>query len=173
MTCYTANGMKLLGSSIRGTGRDANLPVQAFGKTGTSQSGRDAWFIGFANDLVVGVWVGNDDNSPNPGLHGGGIPAQIWRQFMMSALNIPVVVDPVVEEDEPVDMNGMDVEGVDPVGDLIEQTRPAIGDAYDRLRDLGVDLPPPPEPLRGPRDRIPADRAPADRDRPPPPPDEF
>ena len=163
----------LLGSSIRGTGRDANLPVQAFGKTGTSQSGRDAWFIGFANDLVVGVWVGNDDNSPNPGLHGGGIPAQIWRQFMMSALNIPIVVDPVVEEDEPVDMNGMDVEGVDPVGDLIEQTRPAIGDAYDRLRDLGVDLPPPPEPLRGPRDRIPADRAPADRDRPPPPPDEF
>jgi len=91
--------LDLLGSSLRGTGREARLTVDAYGKTGTSQSGRDAWFIGFAGDLVVGVWVGNDDNTPNPGLHGGGIPAQIWRNFMVSALGLAPVVQPVVVED--------------------------------------------------------------------------
>jgi penicillin-binding protein 1A len=72
--------------------------MTAYGKTGTSQDSRDAWFIGFAGDLVVGVWVGNDDNSPNPGLHGGGVPARIWRGFMQSALGIAPVAAPVIEE---------------------------------------------------------------------------
>jgi penicillin-binding protein 1A len=45
-------------------------------------------FIGFAGDLVVGVWVGNDDNSPLPGTSGGGLPARIWRGFMSEALGI-------------------------------------------------------------------------------------
>ena len=48
----------------QGTGRGAALAVPTFGKTGTTQDYRDALFIGFAGDLVVGVWVGNDDNSP-------------------------------------------------------------------------------------------------------------
>jgi penicillin-binding protein 1A len=72
----------------RGTGRTAALPVPAFGKTGTTSDYRDAWFIGFAGDLVVGVWVGNDDNRPLPGTTGGGTPAQIWRGFMVDALGI-------------------------------------------------------------------------------------
>jgi penicillin-binding protein 1A len=94
--------LTLLNSSLRGTGREAALTVPAWGKTGTSQSGRDAWFIGFAGDLVVGVWVGNDDNTPNPGLHGGGIPAQIWRDFMVSALDIaPVVKAPPTDVIDP------------------------------------------------------------------------
>ena len=70
----------------RGTGRSAALPVPTFGKTGTTSDYRDAWFIGFAGDLVVGVWVGNDDNRPLPGTTGGGTPAQIWRAFMADAL---------------------------------------------------------------------------------------
>ena len=70
----------------RGTGTAARLPVPTFGKTGTTQDYRDAWFFGFAQDLVVGVWVGNDDNSPMPGVAGGGIPARIWRSFMAEAL---------------------------------------------------------------------------------------
>ena len=57
----------------RGTGRSAALPVPTFGKTGTTSDYRDAWFIGFAGDLVVGVWVGNDDNRPLPGTSGGGV----------------------------------------------------------------------------------------------------
>jgi penicillin-binding protein 1A len=70
----------------RGTGRAANLSVPTFGKTGTTSDYRDALFVGFAGDLVVGVWVGNDDNSPLPGTAGGGLPARIWRGFMSEAL---------------------------------------------------------------------------------------
>ena len=78
---------ELLASVIRnGTGNAARLPVPAYGKTGTTQNHRDALFIGFAGDLVVGVWVGNDDNSPMNGVVGGGVPARLWRRFMLSAL---------------------------------------------------------------------------------------
>ena len=69
-----------------GTGRAANLSVPTFGKTGTTSDYRDAVFVGFAGDLVVGVWIGNDDNSPLPGTSGGGTPARIWRAFMTEAL---------------------------------------------------------------------------------------
>ena len=69
-----------------GTGRAAALRAPAYGKTGTSQDSRDALFIGYAGDLIVGVWVGMDDNSPLAGVSGGGLPARIWRDFMMQAL---------------------------------------------------------------------------------------
>ncbi len=46
---------------------------------------RNAWFVGFAGNLVVGVWVGNDDNSPMGRVTGGSLPALIWRQFMDEA----------------------------------------------------------------------------------------
>ncbi|WP_444858701.1 transglycosylase domain-containing protein [Sphingosinicella sp.] len=72
----------------RGTGRAAALAVPTFGKTGTTSDYRDAVFVGFAGDLVVGVWVGNDDNRPLPGTSGGGLPARIWRSFMTEALGI-------------------------------------------------------------------------------------
>ena len=70
----------------RGTGRAASLAVPNFGKTGTSQDNRDALFVGYAGDLVVGVWIGNDDNSPMRGIRGGGLPARIWREFMGEAV---------------------------------------------------------------------------------------
>ncbi|MEM1133779.1 MAG: transglycosylase domain-containing protein [Pseudomonadota bacterium] len=74
----------------RGTGRAAQLAIPNYGKTGTSQDNRDALFIGYAgegaNRLVVGVWVGNDDNSPLAGIQGGGLPARIWKRFMAQAL---------------------------------------------------------------------------------------
>jgi len=57
-----------------------------FGKTGTTQDYRDALFVGFTGDLVVGVWVGNDDHSPMKGVTGGGLPAQIWREFLSGAI---------------------------------------------------------------------------------------
>ncbi len=69
-----------------GTGRAARLAIPAYGKTGTSQDNRDAYFIGFAGDLVVGVWIGNDDNSPLKNVTGGGLPARIWRDFMGQAV---------------------------------------------------------------------------------------
>ncbi|MXO67962.1 penicillin-binding protein [Altererythrobacter marinus] len=78
---------RLLRSAInRGTGRAAMLRAPNFGKTGTTQDNRDALFVGYAGDLVVGVWIGNDDNSPLAGISGGGLPARIWRDFMARAL---------------------------------------------------------------------------------------
>jgi penicillin-binding protein 1A len=68
-----------------GTGRAAALPRPAAGKTGTTQEYRDAWFIGYTADLVAGVWLGNDDNSPTNKVTGGSLPAQTWRRFMLAA----------------------------------------------------------------------------------------
>ena len=76
----------LSGVIDRGTGRAARLDRPAAGKTGTTNDSRDAWFIGFTPDLVTGVWIGNDDDSPMKRVTGGGMPAQIWRGFMTEAL---------------------------------------------------------------------------------------
>jgi penicillin-binding protein 1A len=71
-----------------GTGRRAAIAVPTFGKTGTTQENRDAVFIGFAGDLVVGVWVGRDDNKSLGKVSGGTVPAEIWHNFMTSALSV-------------------------------------------------------------------------------------
>jgi membrane peptidoglycan carboxypeptidase len=79
--------LQLMSAVINGgTGSAANPGVPAFGKTGTSQDYRDAYFIGFVGDLVIGVWIGNDDNSSMNRVVGGMLPAQIWRQVMTYAL---------------------------------------------------------------------------------------
>jgi penicillin-binding protein 1A len=78
--------LDLLSSVVRGgTGIAAGLDRPVGGKTGTSEEYRDAWFVGFTSDLVVGVWVGNDDNSPMDGVTGGSIPASIWHDFVSAA----------------------------------------------------------------------------------------
>lgn len=68
-----------------GTGRNANIGLPAGGKTGTTDDGRDAWFVGFTPDFVAGVWVGNDDNTPMVGVWGGNVCAPIWAQVMRKA----------------------------------------------------------------------------------------
>lgn len=70
----------------QGTGQEADFGGFAAGKTGTSQEYRDAWFIGFSEPLVAGVWVGNDDGTPMDNVTGGKLPATIWRNFMSEAL---------------------------------------------------------------------------------------
>jgi penicillin-binding protein 1A len=77
----------LLASVVReGTGRAARINGPAAGKTGTSQSYRDAWFIGFTPDIIVGVWIGNDDNSPTRSVTGGDLPARIWNEFVTQSI---------------------------------------------------------------------------------------
>jgi penicillin-binding protein 1A len=76
-----------------GTGRAARPGRRAAGKTGTTQDYRDAWFVGFTSNIVVGVWVGNDDNSPMDGVVGGDLPARIWRDFVKEAE--PILSTPV------------------------------------------------------------------------------
>ncbi|MEM8792704.1 MAG: transglycosylase domain-containing protein [Pseudomonadota bacterium] len=81
----TAGQLALMMTSVveEGTGRRARMPGwQTAGKTGTTQAARDAWFIGYNSEFVVGVWMGNDDNTPLTGVTGGGLPAEIWREVM-------------------------------------------------------------------------------------------
>jgi penicillin-binding protein 1A len=66
-----------------GTGARAKLDREAAGKTGTTNSARDAWFVGFTADYVAGVWMGYDDNRPLTGVTGGGLPAEIWHEVMV------------------------------------------------------------------------------------------
>jgi len=71
---------------LSGTAHKAELPGwMAAGKTGTSQDFRDAWFIGYTANLVTGVWLGNDDNSPTRKATGGGLPVEVWTRFMKAA----------------------------------------------------------------------------------------
>ncbi len=65
-----------------GTGRKAAIGRFAAGKTGTSQDNRDAWFVGYTDELIAAVWLGNDDNSPMKGVSGANLPAEIWRKIM-------------------------------------------------------------------------------------------
>jgi penicillin-binding protein 1A len=75
----------LAGVISHGSGKAAALPRPAAGKTGTTQDYKDAWFIGFTADLVAGVWLGNDDNTPMNRVTGGSLPAPVWKTFMLAA----------------------------------------------------------------------------------------
>ncbi len=69
-----------------GTARKADLLTEPQGgKTGTNQSYRDAWYVGFTAHNVTGVWVGNDDFTPMNNVTGGVIPAPIWKRIMLVA----------------------------------------------------------------------------------------
>lgn len=82
-----------------GTGLRANLGDRpAAGKTGTTQGARDAWFIGFTADYVVGVWMGYDDNRKLTGVTGGGMPAEIWREVMLR-IHENKVLKPIVKNE--------------------------------------------------------------------------
>ncbi len=67
---------------VDGTGRKANISSEVFGKTGTSQNFRDAWFVGFDDDYVIGVWIGNDDNSSTKKITGGSLPAELFALIL-------------------------------------------------------------------------------------------
>jgi 1A family penicillin-binding protein len=70
-----------------GTGKNAAIGRPAAGKTGTTSSERDIWFVGYVPQLATAVWVGNDNNRPiGGGATGGVYVAPIWRNFMLKAL---------------------------------------------------------------------------------------
>ena len=76
----------LVGVIDNGTGKRAKLDGwQAAGKTGTTQSYRDALFVGYTANLATGVWFGNDDGTPMKRVTGSGLPAETWHAFMTAA----------------------------------------------------------------------------------------
>ncbi len=82
----------LQGVVARGTGKAAQIGRPVAGKTGTTDSQRDVWFVGYVPQLATAVWVGNDNYAPlRAGATGGTYAAPVWRDFMQAALiNVPV-----------------------------------------------------------------------------------
>ena len=71
-----------------GTGKKANIKNNIiYGKTGTSQNNRDAWFIGYCNDLVIGVWLGKDNDTKMLGVSGSSSPALIFKNILDRVYN--------------------------------------------------------------------------------------
>jgi penicillin-binding protein 1A len=90
---YVAAGITdLLQTAVAtGTGRAAQIGRPVAGKTGTTSSNKDGWFVGFSSGITTGVWMGRDDARPVPGLQGGAAPARAFAAFMKVAVaNRPV-----------------------------------------------------------------------------------
>ncbi|GAA4713163.1 transglycosylase domain-containing protein [Sphingomonas lutea] len=121
----------LFAAANSGTGRRAALRTPTFGKTGTTQENRDALFVGFAGNLVVGVWVGRDDNkSLGKSISGGTLPAQIWRNFMAPA----VAIDGQRGPDLPEEFRAPRLD--EPRPSEREQESPIPPEWSDRTREL-------------------------------------
>lgn len=90
---YVVAGMTdLLQAAVQtGTGRAADIGRPVAGKTGTTSSNKDGWFIGFSSGITTGVWMGRDDAKAVAGLQGGRAPAQAFAAYMRFAVkNRPV-----------------------------------------------------------------------------------
>ncbi|WP_294394039.1 PBP1A family penicillin-binding protein [uncultured Sphingomonas sp.] len=179
---FVAAGMTdLLQTAVNtGTARAAQIGRPVAGKTGTTSSNKDGWFLGFSSGLTTGVWMGRDDAKAIPGLQGGRNPAQAFASFMQTALRTRpaqqfdtevTLPEWQLEPDEeayygdPDQQFGSDEEGVTPP----PEGQPAPGDGDDTVtlpyEDDTAGTPPPPPPAR----RAPApDRVPSgDQQRPP------
>jgi penicillin-binding protein 1A len=101
----------------RGTGQAAQLTRgHVAGKTGTSQNYRDAWFIGYTDRLVTGVWMGRDDNTAMQRVSGGGYPARLWRSYMEQAIDQSI---PVFSPD--LQRSGPSAQGGDSFSDMLSR----------------------------------------------------
>ena len=111
-----------------GTGRRAQLEfTAAAGKTGTSSSYRDAWFMGYTGQFVTGVWFGNDNYRPMNRATGGSIPAMAWKQFMTFAhtsANIPRIPGLELHPNQVAELNrGVDLKRKDPTLGTVARSR--------------------------------------------------
>ncbi|MBU4436382.1 MAG: penicillin-binding protein 1A [Alphaproteobacteria bacterium] len=123
-----------------GTGTRAKVAgYDIAGKTGTTSDYRDAWFVGYSGGFVAAVWTGRDDNTPMKKVTGGGVPAEIWRNFMAAALprlkSTPIPGGFI--EPPPI-------AGVDPIGDLLDPSAAPEGPAAEIPAQAG---PPPADQL--------------------------
>lgn len=173
---------------LTGTGRAAQIGRPVAGKTGTTSSNKDGWFIGFSSGLTTGVWMGRDDARPVPGLQGGTAPARAFHDFMVTAVarrpvqqfetEVPMPnwdLEPeeqlwgneVIESEPLVDADGNPIlsQPSDPLAPQARAPAPGPGPTPDQTeldRIFGGE-PPPPEGAPQRPDRAPAPSAPADR----------
>ena len=119
----------------RGTGTAARIGRTAAGKTGTTSSSRDAWFVGFTPDIAAAAWIGNDDNAPlcPPNSHrgcitGGLVPAALWRDVMKHTTrvrrNFDLPYDPAAET-EAVDPATIELTG-ETATDTADMATPSV-----------------------------------------------
>ncbi|WP_225205214.1 transglycosylase domain-containing protein [Novosphingobium huizhouense] len=121
-----------------GTGRAAQIGRPVAGKTGTTSSNKDGWFLGFSSGITTGVWMGRDDARPVPGLQGGTAPARAFAAYMKVAtakrppekfeteLKLPQwQLEP---DDEAMQANPDDYFYVDPDGNVVNQGGRRAGD---------------------------------------------
>lgn len=95
---------------VSGTASGMGIGRQAAGKTGTTDTYIDAWFVGYTPNLSTAVWVGDDNNKPMNYMYGSGAPLSIWHDFMVNALasapaasfvnpGVTVPPEPVIKQD--------------------------------------------------------------------------
>jgi len=134
-----------------GTGRAAQIGRPVAGKTGTTSSNKDGWFLGFSSGLTTGVWMGRDDARPIPGLQGGRAPARAFADFMKVAVaNRPVeqfdtevtLPEWQLEPDEEAYFGSPDQNLVDENGQAIA---PPPGTDEGAAQPSPDDQPPPPQ----------------------------
>lgn len=96
---------------VSGTAGGMGIGRPAAGKTGTTDTYIDAWFVGYTPDLSTAVWVGDDNNKPMQRMYGSGAPLSIWHEFMVNALastprtgfsnpGVTIPAEPEIKQDE-------------------------------------------------------------------------
>ena len=113
----------------RGTGKQAAIEGQVVaGKTGTTQSYRDAWFIGYTAHYVGGVWIGNDNGTRMKKVTGGALPAKLWHEIMAYAHR----------DKTPLALPGTRAPRVDAIARLLGSSTPASDGAPLFRRVFGI-----------------------------------
>jgi len=146
---YVAAGITdLLQTAVAiGTGRAAQIGRPVAGKTGTTTSNKDGWFLGFSSGITTGVWMGRDDAKPVPGLQGGTAPARAFAAYMRVATakrppekfdtDLKLPTQQLEPDDETLQNGGDSYFYVDPNGNIANHpgTAPDGGEAPARPRD--------------------------------------
>jgi len=168
---------------LTGTGRAAQIGRPVAGKTGTTSSNKDGWFIGFSSGITAGVWMGRDDARPIAGLQGGTAPARAFHDFMVSAVarrpveqfetEVPIPDWQLEPEEEmwglPID-NTVGVEPlVDADGNPLPGTQPTALPGVIRPDGTGVEGQWPEEILKRGSERAPQQQPPQQPPRAPAP----